>query len=342
MLWDPDHDAQVCSHCEHRREVVVSETRIVERTLEEAKDSARGFGTQSRTVQCNACGARVTFDEAAISTACVFCGAAAVLTEVERRNPLRPESIIPLDVGRATVREKFRAWTKGMWLRPNALKRVDQFQARGVYLPFWTFDSRVHSRWSADSGTYYYVTVMVPMVVNGRTQFVAQQVRKVRWTPAAGERADVYDDLLVPASGFVRADLLAKLGSFDPAGLVPYLPEYLAGWHAEEYRVDLAEGWTRAQEMIERQQAARCAGDVPGDTHRDLRVANTISDVRWKHILLPIWCLTYRCNGKAYSVLIHGQTGQIHGEAPISWGKVLLLVLAIALFFLMVAAATQF
>ena len=283
--------------------------------------------------QCSGCGARVSFDSSATSTDCVFCGSPSVLAQDERRNQLRPESLIPLDVGRASVREQFRKWTAGLWLRPNALARVDQFQAQGVYVPCWTFDAQVHSRWSADSGTYYYVTVMVPTVVNGRTTLVAQQVRHVRWTPAAGERQDEFDELLVPASGFVRGDLMAKLGEFDTAALVSYRPEYLAGWHAEEYRSDLADGWKAAQAQIEALQTTRCAGDVPGDTHRDLRVANTIGRVRWKHILLPVWTLNYRCNGKSYTVLIHGQTGKLHGEAPISWVKVLgfvgLLVLAV-------------
>ncbi len=341
MFWDPDADAQLCGHCDFRREVPRSQATIVERALEDATTAARGFGTDVRVSQCGSCGARVTFDDSGTSTDCVFCGSPAVLDQSERRNPLRPESLIPLDVGRDTVRTQFAKWTAGMWFRPNALKRVDQFQARGVYVPCWTFDAQVDSEWSADSGTYYYVTVMVPMTVNGRTTMVAQQVRHVRWTPARGKRHDAFDDLLVPASGFVRGDLLKKLGEFDSSALVPYQPEYLAGWHAEEYRVDLADGWRTAQSVIEAQQSARCGGDVPGDTYRDLRVANTIRDVRWKHILLPVWTLTYRCNGKPYTVLIHGQTGNVQGDAPISWVKVLLFVLAIAFALLIVFAAAN-
>ncbi len=341
LVWDPDVDAQLCAHCDFRREVPRSSATIVERALEDVQGAARGFGTDARIAQCGSCGVRVSFEGSATSIDCVYCGAAAVLSQDERRNPLRPESLIPLDVGRDTVRTQFRKWTKGLWFRPNALKNVDQFQARGVYVPFWTFDARVHSDWSADSGTYYYVTVMVPRVVNGRTTMVPQQVRHVRWTPARGARDDAYDDLLVPASGFVRGDLLAKLGAFDNQALVPYQPEYLAGWSAEEYRVDLAEGWKSAQSMIEAQQASRCGGDVPGDTYRDLRVANTVRDVRWKHILLPVWTLTYRCNGKPYTVLIHGQTGHVQGDAPISWAKVLGLILVLLLVFLIVALAAN-
>jgi hypothetical protein len=341
MVWNPDADAQVCDHCDYKRVVPNDFATIVERPLEDALSAARGFGTDARVAQCGSCGARVTFEGSETSTDCVFCGSATVLSQDERRNPLRPESLIPLDVGRDTVRQQFRKWTAGMWFRPNALKNVDQFQARGVYVPCWTFDAHVHSEWSAESGTYYYVTIMVPISVNGRTTMVPQQVRHVRWSPANGDREDSFDDILVPASGYVRGDLLKRLGDFDNKALVPYRPEYLAGWHAEEYQIDLADGWKAAQSVIESQQSSRCAGDVPGDTHRDLRVANTIDGVRWKHILLPVWTLTYRCNGKPYTVLIHGQTGNVQGDAPISWVKVFFLVLILLVFFGIVALAAS-
>jgi hypothetical protein len=120
--------------------------------------------------------------------------------------------------------------------------------------------------------------------------------------------------------------MVARLGGFDTQGLVPYRPEYLAGWSAEEYQVDLEQGWTNAQREIEERQRARCAADVPGDTQRFLRVENRVTDVRWKHVLLPIWALHYRWRGKDWSVLVHGVTGRVHGDAPLSVWKVLAAV----------------
>jgi hypothetical protein len=76
-------------------------------------------------------------------------------------------------------------------------------------------------------------------------------------------------------------------------------------------------------------QRERCAGDVPGDTQRDLRVQNAFDDVRWKHVLLPMWTLRYTYQGKPFTVLVHGQTGKVHGQAPLSWIKILALVLSL-------------
>jgi DNA-directed RNA polymerase subunit RPC12/RpoP len=329
VTWDPDEDALVCAYCRTSVRVPRAEGKIVEHTLEDAGSAARGLGVEVRVSRCQRCGAQVTFDARTTSKVCVFCGSPEILEQSANRNAIRPESLVPLDVGRATVEKEFRAWLGGLWLRPSALQGLRDFDAVGVYVPFWTFDAKAHSDWSADSGTYYYVTEPTVVLVNGRPTVRMQQVQKIRWEPAWGARDDAYDDLLVHASKGMPEKLAGELGRFDTKALVPYRPEYLAGWRAEEYAVDLEAGFRSAQSQIEATQATRCGGDVPGDTHRNLRVSNRLTDVRWKHVLLPVWSLTYAFGGREYAVLVHGQTGKVVGEAPYSWIKILLLVLGI-------------
>jgi DNA-directed RNA polymerase subunit RPC12/RpoP len=329
MRWDPDVDALFCDYCGSKLAVPRAEGTIVEHTMAEAGTAARGFGVELRVARCGNCGAQVTFDERTTSRECVFCGSAQVLEQSANRNALRPESLIPLDVGRDTVEKEFDKWLAGLWLRPTALRRTRTDDAIGVYLPFWTYDCHAHSKWSADAGYYYYETEPVMTIENGRPAMRMRQVQKVRWVPAWGERDDTYDDVLVHASRGLPEKLAQKLGGFDTTKLVPYRPEYLAGWRAEEYAVDLESGWKAALERVERSQESRCSADVPGDTQRSLRVANQIGDVRWKHVLLPMWTVSYKFAGQRYSVLINGQNGRVVGDAPYSWIKIVLLVLAI-------------
>jgi len=339
--WDPDHDALACQHCGATREVPRAQGSILERPLEDAGAAARGLGLATRSTACRTCGAVVALGGEATATQCVFCGSSSVLAQESNRNALRPESLIPLDVGRDAVEQGFRRWLRGLWFRPGALKRLKRFDAVGLYVPYWTFDAAVHSDWSADAGHYYWVTTMVPVVHRGRVSMRPQRVRKIRWTPAWGKRDDTYDDLLVNASRGVPADLAARLGGFDTRALVPYRPEYLAGWRAEEYRLDLAQAWEAGRARIVEMQEARCAGDVPGDTHRNLRADHDISGVRWKHVLLPMWSLTYQFQGKPYTVLVHGQTGRVHGRAPWSVVKILAALLLAALVVGAFVVATQ-
>lgn len=329
LAWDPDADALACAHCEARVPVPRSDATIVERTFAEAGGAARGLGLARRTARCRRCGAATSFDEVATAGSCAFCGDAQVLEETASRNALRPESLVPLDVGRARVEREFRAWLGRRWFRPSALRRASVDQAVGLYVPFWSFDASVRSRWAAESGTYYQVPQVTTEIVHGRPVVRTRMVTKVRWRPASGERADRYDDLLVHASRGLSSELARELGTWDTSALVAYRPEYLAGWRAEEYAIDLEQGWAEALARIESSQRARCAGDVPGDTHRALRVENEVRDPRWKLVLLPLWSLSYRWRGETYAVLVHGQSGRVVGRAPISWAKVAAAVLAV-------------
>ena len=322
MAWDPDADALACEFCGGRREVGSAGDAIREYALDEAGAAAHGLGLEMRAARCEVCGASVAFDDVAVSKSCVFCGSARVLVQEARRNAISPESLVPLDVGRADVEKAFRRWLKGLWFRPSALKQLKTFRAVGVYVPYWTYDCHVHSVWTAQAGYYYWVTETYTTHVNGKAVTRTRQVRKTRWVPAAGERSDDFDDIPVLGSKGIDEGLADKLGEFDRKGLVPYRPEYLAGWAAEEYQVPLADGWERGQEKASSVQSARCAGDIPGDTHRFLQVRNHFSDVRWKHVLLPIWSLSFDWKGERYPVLVHGQTGRVVGRAPWSWVKI--------------------
>ena len=335
--WDPESDSLACEYCGTKVAVPRGEGTIVERALEDAGSAARGLGVELRAARCGNCGATVCFSTSSTAASCVYCGSSSVLVQEANRNALRPESRVPLDLSQKDVEEKFRRWLHSLWFRPSELKKAKHFDAVGIYVPFWTFDCRVHSDWSADAGHYYYVTVPRTVMVNGKPRVQMVRERRVRWVPAWGQRDDSYDDQLVCASG-LSPELMAKLGGFETRALVPYRPEYLAGWRAEEYRLDLEQGWARAQEAVVASQQSRCAGDVPGDTHRNLRVKNTIGGVRWKHVLLPVWSLQYRFRGEIYTVLVNGQTGSVAGKAPISWAKVALFVVAVGVAVLAVVA----
>ena len=67
---------------------------------------------------------------------------------------------------------------------------------------------------------------------------------------------------------------------------------------------------------------------MPGDTHRNLQAEDDYSGQTFKHILVPIWLLTYDYAAKHYQVVINGFTGHIAGKYPKSWVKILFAVLA--------------
>jgi hypothetical protein len=71
-----------------------------------------------------------------------------------------------------------------------------------------------------------------------------------------------------------------------------------------------------------------CAAQVPGDTQRNLQVQDDYSGQTFKHILAPLWLLTYNYGTRNFQVVINGYTGVIAGKYPKSWVKIFFAVLA--------------
>jgi len=330
MTWVPERSALVCAYCGTQRAVEPGDAPIGTFSLDAPEAARTGLGLATQTAVCGTCGARVAFGDRDLARTCVFCGASGVLEEREHRNAIRPGSLVPLEVGRERVEAAFRRWARGRWFAPGPVRRMARFDAVGVYLPFWLFDCRASSRWTAEAGHYYYVTVPQTVMRNGRPTTVMRRERRTRWEPAAGRRHDVHEDLRVLASRGIDGGLERRLGRFELAALVPYRPDYLSGWAAEEYQVPLEAGWSTAEALVRATQRARCSGDVPGDTQRNLVVSTVIGDVRWRLALLPVWSLSYAWKGRTFPVLVNGQTGRVAGRAPTSWLKVVLLILVIA------------
>ena len=66
---------------------------------------------------------------------------------------------------------------------------------------------------------------------------------------------------------------------------------------------------------------------MPGDTYRNLQIHPTYSGQTFKHILVPVWLLTYNFGAKAFQVVVNGVTGKMAGDYPKSFWKIALLVL---------------
>jgi len=303
---------------------------VVEYDLIEALSRSKGTWRPppgTKQVKCNECGAEVEFPDGVTATKCSFCDSPSVLAQEVRTDMIAPESLVPFAVSRDQSASAFRTWLHGLWFRPSDLKhKADISELKGVYIPYWTFDASVRSNWSADAGYYYYTTESYTTTENGRTVTKTRQVRHIRWEPCSGTRNDAFDDHLVCASKGLPDGLAQGVCNFNTSALVAYAPQYLQGFLAEAYAIDLKAGWGRAQSDMANIQLARCAKDVPGDTQRNLRANHHFSSTTFKHVLLPIWVAAFRYNEKVFRFLVNGQTGKVAGKAPYSWVKILLFV----------------
>jgi len=329
--WDAAKQKLVCPFCGTRSPAKLDrDGAIVEHDLAAALrsigDDRRGWQAGARQVKCQSCNAISVLNPARQAQNCEFCGSAQLVPYEETKPAFRPESVLPFKVSEADARNRIRAWYGKLWLAPNALKKMALTDTvRGVYLPYWTFDARVDAAWTAEAGHYYYTTETY--TEGGRTQ--TRQVRQVRWEPAAGRVQHLFDDDLVCASVGVHPGLLRGIEPFPTGDLAPYDAGYVAGWVVERYQIDLVSAAQRAREAMNAKLQGMCAQQVPGDTFRNLAVRTGYSDQTFKHILAPVWLLSYTYRRNAYQCAMNGATGAIGGEYPKSPWKIAFLVLAI-------------
>jgi hypothetical protein len=119
---------------------------------------------------------------------------------------------------------------------------------------------------------------------------------------------------------------------WDLKALVPYQAEFVSGFRAEAYQVSLREGYPIARRTIDVQVRELICRDIGGDQQRVHQVATRYADIRFKHVLLPVWVSAYRYRDKVYRFLINGQTGEVSGESPKSWWKIFFLTVAMLVF----------
>lgn len=308
--------------------------------LRNIDDSHRGWAAEKTSVKCQSCQAISVFDPARVSQRCDFCGSSALVPYEQIKAPIRPESLLEFKLSEPQVREKIRDWYGSRFWAPNTLRsRALTDTVHGVYLPYWTFDAQVHADWTAEAGYHYYET---ESYTDGQGQRQTRQVQRTRWQHVSGSVDHFYDDELVPASKGVQSDLLRQIEPFPTTtDLKPYDPAFLSGWVAEQYQIDLIAAAQLSREAIEEKTRQMCSSEVPGDTQRSLSVDADFAGQTFKHILVPIWLLSYTYGSTSYQVVINGYTGAIAGKYPLSWLKIMLAVIAALIVIIIVLAVTQ-
>jgi predicted RNA-binding Zn-ribbon protein involved in translation (DUF1610 family) len=327
--WNPAKARLICPFCGteapytfDRDTGKIQELDLI-KALRELPDDERGWQTERRTVQCQSCKAVMVYEPNRVGQNCEFCGSPALVDYQEIKAPIRPQSVLPFKITQNQIRDSLRRWYASKWFAPGALKRralVDQ--VKGLYIPYWTFDAKVFCRWTAEAGHYYYAGEEF-RDNQGRTQ--VRQIRKVRWEPAAGELSHFFDDEPIPGTRGVDLALLRDVEPFPTSELVPYDTAYLSGYTVEHYQVVLVEAAERSRRAMDDKLRILCGQQVPGDTCRNLEIHPEYSGQTFKHILVPIWLLTYTYGAKTYQVIANGYTGVIAGRYPKSVWKVLLV-----------------
>jgi len=329
LRFDPGDHQLTCDHCGNVQPIESAGPwagSIVELDFQRAVQDrlAEADIEETRVNACPNCGAQTEFDPDIHAAECPFC-ATPVVTDTGTHRHIKPRGLLPFELDEGQARKSLVNWLGSLWFAPNGLTDYARKgrKMNGIYVPYWTFDADTKSQYSGQRGTHYYETKTV--MRDGKRKQV--RVRKTRWRAASGRVARFFDDVLVLASKSLPKKYTDGLEPWDLSALEPYNPEYLAGFRAEGYQVELVDGFTEARAFMDRMIHRDVKYDIGGDAQRVHKVNTAVNDVTFKHVLLPVWLAAYRYRGKIYRFVVNGRTGRVQGERPYSAWKIAFAVI---------------
>jgi len=314
-----------CPYCGRTQGIAAEEVGEAaaefEFTLETMERVQYGWGEERRELVCESCGAVVSVAPDVLTSTCAFCGSNRVLARDVAGDVLRPTALIPFVVDKGQIQSQVAEWLGRGWMHPPELRNVRALrELTGVYLPFWTFDARVHADWKAEVGTRKSVRYFDDGKWKTRTVIV--------WHWRSGRVHLPIDDHLTSGTAHVSRVILGKVAPFDLDALVEYEPGYLAGWQAKAYDVQLQDAWQLAKEEIREQARRACHADTGSSHVRNFRMAADFADERWRYVLLPVYLASYPFEERTFQVMVNGQTGTVAGQKPVAWERVWLAIAA--------------
>ena len=329
LRFDPGQNQLICDHCGNTEAIEVGLWRA--ESLKEidfrsavAGDIPEAEIEETRVVSCPNCGAQTEFNETVHAAECPFC-ATPVVTDTGLHRHIKPKGLLPFGLDERAARAKMTDWLGSLWFAPNGLQDYARKgrQLSGIYVPYWTFDADTKSQYSGQRGTHYYETRTVTR--KGKTEQV--RVQKTRWHGVQGRVARFFDDVLVLGSQSLPKKYTDALEPWDLSAMEPYQPQYLAGFRAEGYQVELADAFKEARVHVDAIIRRDVKHDIGGDEQRVGSVDTAIGTLTFKHVLLPVWMAAYKYRGRTFRFVVNGRTGRVQGERPYSKIKIAIAVI---------------
>ena len=327
MDFNPKKGNLICPYCGTEKEIKVENPEFIAKELDFDAAEADGqgscdWGTATKTIICKSCGAQTVYDVNQIANECPYCGSNQVM-EAGSDAVMAPGGVVLFKLDAKAASDRFRRWIGGKFFCPKLAKDSAKPKAfKGMYVPFWTFDSQTHSQYSGQYGKN--------RVVRGHD---GKMVTKTTWYSTRGQLSYPIDDILVCASARQNEAMLKAVEPYNTKDVAEYKPEYMAGFMAERYTVKMKDAWETARDKIAQIVRGEIHQKICRETGADqignIHIQTVHRNVTYKYLLLPVWISSFQYNGKIYHFMVNGQTGRVSGQTPVSAAKAAITVIAV-------------
>ncbi len=323
LQYEPGTQKLACKYCGAQNDIPTVSKVVIEEIKYQDFISNKINQEEKQTVStvtCNNCGATTTLRPNITSDNCAFCASPLVIQGGTTSTIIKPKYLLPFKIDDKSAQVTFSKWLNGLWFAPNNLKKYATLNERlkGLYMPYWTYDSAAATTYEGERGDYYYDES------DGKTR-----TRKTQWSDVSGAVKNSFDDVCVLASQSLPDHVTRALEPWDLNNLTPYNESFISGFQTECYQTGVQQGFDMAKGVMEEGIKITIKQQIGGDTQRVNSMHVIYSDVTFKHILLPIWISAYKYNAKPYRFIINGRTGKVQGQRPYSAIKITLVVIAV-------------
>lgn len=273
----------------------------------DAQDSWGEAGTHLKTYSCPSCGAELICDEATAATSCPYCGNNAIIPG-QFRGALKPELVIPFQIGKDEAVKALKAHYKGKPFLPKSFSDENHIQEiKGIYVPFWLFDGQAEADVS-------FAATRSTVMVTGRERITTTRHFDVR---RAGTVS--FEKIPVDASKKMPDDYMDSLEPFRYDAMVPFSTAYLPGFFADIPDVSIEECSLRAELRATDTAVESMSRQVSGyETCVPTRKNAQLRRGKVRCALLPVWLLSTQWEGQNFLFAMNGQTGKMVSDLPVS------------------------
>ena len=259
-----------------------------------------------RSFVCPSCGGEIISDETTAATFCPYCDNPTIMPG-RLSGGMKPDALIPFKTSKEDAKTAFRNLCKGKPLLPKLFLQESQIdKITGIYVPFWLYDcsgsmdgsykaTRIH-RWS-DSRYHYTKTDHFLLKRAADAAFVG-----------------------IPMDGSSKMDdtFMESIEPFDYREIVNFDTAYLTGFYADKYDVPSENGEERIRQRVSNALDDQLQNTFLGyatvvPTAKQLNIRHS----KARYVLLPVWILNTKYNGKIYTFAMNGQTSKMTGTFPI-------------------------
>ena len=311
LYADKDAAAQAAMQAAIAAAESASEEEKAEQQQYETSNADWGVDADKlRVYNCPSCGAQLFCEETTAATSCPYCGNNTIIPG-KVSGLLKPDYVIPFKLNKDAAVDALKRFYGGKKLLPKNFSEQNHIEEiKGVYVPFWLYDVDADADMTF-SGTRVNAYVLGDERITETDHFNIRRAGTVSFekipADASSKMPDTHMDAIEP---------------YDYSELVPFSTAYLPGFLADKYDMSSDQCKVRIEK-----RAANSATDLIRQDVTGYATCNTTGsrvNIRRKkvsYVLLPVWMLTTRWNGKNYMFAMNGQTGKLIGDLPVSMGR---------------------